>query len=269
MSLAGDYALLVDEARRLAKSVPQPVIEVLVDALNDFGVDEWITSRHRVLQRIAQPGYRNEAGRFFDVWNALPSKVSPQSAALCLLTAARADQAQREGQTIELVWTGPDAKCIPLRRTEQVLLQVIESAKQRLLVVSYAVHNIPVICEALVRATERGVSTNIVVETPDRLESQNAYSTLRALGPAIANLCNVYYWPVHHRERDTNGRPGSLHVKCAVADALLLFVSSANLTQYAFSLNMELGLLVSGGELPLQVDKQFDRMCHTEILIKL
>ena len=37
---------------------------------------------------------------------------------------------------------------------------------------------------------------------------------------------------------------GILHVKCAVADGEWLFLSSANLKQQAFTINMELGMLV-------------------------
>jgi len=36
-------------------------------------------------------------------------------------------------------------------------------------------------------------------------------------------------------------------MKCAVADGEWLFLSSANLTQQAFTINMELGMLVRGG----------------------
>ena len=45
-------------------------------------------------------------------------------------------------------------------------------------------------------------------------------------------------------------RHGSLHVKCAVADDAAALISSANLTEYAMNLNMELGLMVKGGDLP-------------------
>ena len=38
-----------------------------------------------------------------------------------------------------------------------------------------------------------------------------------------------------------SGKLGILHVKCVVGDGRWLFLSSANLTKYAFSLNMELG----------------------------
>jgi phosphatidylserine/phosphatidylglycerophosphate/cardiolipin synthase-like enzyme len=139
---------------------------------------------------------------------------------------------------------------VPLRQTEQALLQVIDSAGQRLTVVSYAVYRIPRICEALVRAADRGVAISVVVESPDRVEGQKAYSTLAALGPSVAGRCGVYVWPVEKRFRDGAGRPGILHVKCAVADAQWLFLSSANLTEYAFTLNMELGVLMRGGRCP-------------------
>jgi phosphatidylserine/phosphatidylglycerophosphate/cardiolipin synthase-like enzyme len=42
-----------------------------------------------------------------------------------------------------------------------------------------------------------------------------------------------------------------------VADGKWLFLSSANLTQQAFTINMELGMLVRGGTMPGRVEKQF------------
>src|SRR5581483_11078194 len=124
----------------------------------------------------------------------------------------------REHHSFELVWTGPDVGVIPLRRTEQALLQLITSATQRLLIVSYAVYNIPRICEALISAVKRGVLITIVIETPDRLEGQNTYNTLKALGSEVVDRCNVYLWPAEKRERDAKGKFGVLHVKCAAAD---------------------------------------------------
>ena len=63
----------------------------------------------------------------------------------------------------------------------------------------------------------------------------------------------VYYWPKDQRGRDDNGKLGILPVKCAVADGRWLFLSSTNLTEYAFMVNMELGLLVTECNLPGQV----------------
>jgi phosphatidylserine/phosphatidylglycerophosphate/cardiolipin synthase-like enzyme len=60
--------------------------------------------------------------------------------------------------------------------------------------------------------------------------------------------------PQDKRIQDENGKIGILHVKFAVADGNHLFLSSANFTEYAFSINMELGLLITGGKLPGQAE---------------
>jgi phosphatidylserine/phosphatidylglycerophosphate/cardiolipin synthase-like enzyme len=145
---------------------------------------------------------------------------------------------------------------------------VIDSATERLLVVSYAVYHIPRICEALVRAADRNVAITVVVESPERSEGRNAYSNLAAVGPSVASRCSVYVWPIEERRRDGTGKPGLLHVKCAVADGRWLFLSSANLTEYAFTLNMELGVLITGGQLPGQIEDHFGRMIETHALAK-
>ena len=62
---------------------------------------------------------------------------------------------------------------------------------------------------------------------------------------------------------------GILHVKCAVADGRWLFLSSANLTEYAFTINMELGVLVTGGSLPGQVQEHFDRLIANNLLCRV
>ena len=52
----------------------------------------------------------------------------------------------------------------------------------------------------------------------------------------------------------SSNKPAISHVKCAVADGHWLFLSSANLKEQAFSINMELGALVRGGGMPTKVE---------------
>jgi phosphatidylserine/phosphatidylglycerophosphate/cardiolipin synthase-like enzyme len=209
------------------------------------------------------------ASEFVDLWQGRAAGVTPEAVALALRTAAHAEKAHREGQTVELVWTGPGTEAHPLRRTEQAVLQVLDSARQRITLVSYAVYRIPNVCEALVRAARRGVQINVIVETPDKLEGENEYSTLRALGDDVAACSAGYFWPKEKRGQDDKSKVGILHVKCAVADGRWLFLSSANLTEYAFTINMELGVLVTGGKLPGQVQEHFERLIDRRILARL
>ena len=104
------------------------------------------------------------------------------------------------------------------------------------------------------------------VETPNKIEGQAEYDTIQALGDQVGAVSAVYYWPEEQRAQDDGGKHGILHVKCAVADGRWLFLSSANLTEYAFTINMELGLLVTGGPLPWQVEEQFDRLIGMGVL---
>jgi hypothetical protein len=55
----------------------------------------------------------------------------------------------------------------------------------------------------------------------------------------------------------------------AVADSRFLFLSSANLTEYASSINMELGILVAGGPLPQQVEAQSDTLIGNGMLLRV
>jgi phosphatidylserine/phosphatidylglycerophosphate/cardiolipin synthase-like enzyme len=184
------------------------------------------------------------------------------------MSAGQAEASHRSGQAVELVWTGPESGTSPFRGTEQAILQVLDSASRRIILVSYAVYNVPRIAESLVRAAGREVRITIVVESPDRLEGQNTYSTSKALGEEVAARSTVYIWPQAKRKQTADGRVGILHVKCAVADGRIMFLSSANLTEYAFSLNMELGILITGGEQPRRVEDHFDRLIQTGTLIR-
>src|SRR5262249_25383856 len=153
---------------------------------------------------------------------------------------------------------GPDGGVTAFRRTEQAILQILESAHSRITLVSFAVYRIPNVAKALVRAAGRGVRLTVIVETPDRGQGRGEDRTIRALGPDVANCSSVFYWPQENRPAGDDRKLGILHVKCAAADGEWLFLSSANLTQQAFTVNMELGLLVRGGTMPGQVERQFE-----------
>jgi phosphatidylserine/phosphatidylglycerophosphate/cardiolipin synthase-like enzyme len=260
--------LIAEETARLAKQLPHSLINDLAARIEKgAGIDPNVV-RNQVAQALPSPQYRAQAVAFVDAWKRDALDVQPQAVASALLTAALAERDYQQHQCVELVWTGPDAGVVPLRRTEQVVLQVIDSATDRLLVVSYAVFNVPRICEALVRAADRGVAINIVIESPDRIEGQKAYSTLAALGPTVASRCSAYLWPIEGRFKGTAGKPGLLHVKCAVADRRWLFLSSANLTEQAFSINMELGVLITGGTTPAQVEAHFGKLIESGTLLR-
>jgi phosphatidylserine/phosphatidylglycerophosphate/cardiolipin synthase-like enzyme len=264
--MSRQHKAVVEQAQRLATEMPLAMVEALADAIEHSGGSPWASARSDTLQKVSQPHYRALASDFLDAWKAKAPELSPQAVSLALLTAAISEQANRERQSVELVWTGPETQVVPLRQTEQVILQVIESARERLLAISYAVYKIPRVCGALVRAADRGVRLRIVVEAGDRQGTHSVRSKLVALGGAVAGRAEVYYWPAEQRPRNETEGQGVLHVKGAVADGRWLLLTSANLTENAFTLNMEMGVLISGGPLPAQAERHFDRLIDAGVL---
>ncbi|MDY0167604.1 MAG: DISARM system phospholipase D-like protein DrmC [Thermoguttaceae bacterium] len=260
--------IIAVEAGGLAKALPYSLMQIVGASVESCDVSDWPTTRNRVTDGIAHAHYRSLVANFLDCWKAHAADVSAEAVAASIRTAANSEKVYRDSQSVELVWTGPDAGVVSFRRTEQALLQLIDGATERVLVVSYAVYHIPRIRNSLVRAAGRGVRITVVVETPDRLEGQNTYSTLQALGADVAAKSSVFLWPLEKRTKDEHSKAGILHVKCAVSDGRNLFLTSANLTEYAFTVNMELGVLVTGGTLPEQIEKHFDRMIQMGILTK-
>ena len=252
--------VIVESAYTLACSLPSGTVEAVAAAI--------ITSsegalRAEIAKRVPHHHHRDLALAFVDRWRNEAGAVDGRTVAVALQSAALAERSHRDSQSVELAWTGPDTETAPFRRTEQAILQVLDAAKSRITLVSFAVYRIPNVGKALVRAAKHGVRLTVIVETPDKIEGEGEYSTIKALGQEVAACSTVYFWPKENRPVGDNNKTGILHVKCAVADGEWLFLSSANLTQQAFTINMELGILVRGGTMPSRVEQQFERLIQS------
>ena len=257
------HRVIVEAATALASSLPTSTVETVAAAILTTATS---SLKAEIAKRVPHHHHRDRALAFVDCWRTEATDLDANVVAVALQTAALSEQKHRDSQSVELVWTGPDGGDIPFRRTEQAILQVLDSAKERITLVSFAVYSIPNIAKSLVKAAQRGVKLTVIVETPDKLGGENEYSTLRALGSEVEACSSVYYWPKENRKLSESNKPGILHVKCAVADGEWLFLSSANLTQQAFTINMELGMLVRGGTIPSRVEQQFERLIQSDIL---
>ena len=252
---------LAEAATALADRLPFSVMQVLAKGVVDHGIT---ANRSTILGTISHAGFRDAADEYLKQCQQFG--LSTDWAASSLITAARAEQIHRQEQVVELVWTGPESQAAPFRHTQQAVLEVFDRAEKRITLICYSVYNIPNVQDSLVRAAQRGVRIIVVVETPNKLSGKNTYDTLRALGDDVAACSEVYYWPEEQRERTENKTLAKLHTKCAVADGTRLFLSSANLTEHAFTVNMEMGVLITGGKLPRETEKQFGRLIDKGIL---
>jgi phosphatidylserine/phosphatidylglycerophosphate/cardiolipin synthase-like enzyme len=251
---------------RLADALPAGTLQTLTTAIDDCPAQEWGQLRLQASQVVPQPHLRSLVLDMLSAWQQQTPAVQPSDIALMLRTAAATAQSVRAAQTVELVWTGPLVAGPAMRRTDQALLQIINAAQQSLLIVSFAVYKISAIAAAIVRAGERGVAIRICVEAPEPSGQKMAHETIKALGAAVAQRAAIYVWPSDKRPVDEHGKAGVLHAKCAIADGRLLFISSANLTDNAMTLNMELGVLVQSASHATRVEAQFEHMMAQGIL---
>lgn len=244
---------LLAEAARLGAELP-------IETAHEIAASEDL---HACLHSISPAHRRESLQALLRNWRGLPLA----SFGTALLTASIAQRDRQMRESIDLVWTGPDSRLIPVRQTEQVLLDLIHGARSELLVVSYAVYRIPRVRDGLMNAIDRRVRVRIVLDVADPNEIAG-YNPLVAIGTDLVSRADILYWPRDRRTPDNEGKRGSLHVKCVVADSERLFVSSANLTDQALRLNMELGILVTGKGCAHQVEEHFAELHENGILAR-
>jgi phosphatidylserine/phosphatidylglycerophosphate/cardiolipin synthase-like enzyme len=172
----------------------------------------------------------------------------------------------QQEQHTELLWTGPSpASQIPARRIDQVLYDLIGSAKREILLVTFAAHKISRLTDGLVKALNRGVHVRLILEFEETSQGQLSMDALNAFPEVIRQRGQIYYWPLDKRERNAYGKPGKLHAKVAIIDDQVV-LSSANLTDDAFNRNLELGALLYSSDILQRLREHFDGLCVNGIL---
>jgi cardiolipin synthase len=168
----------------------------------------------------------------------------------------------------EIIWTGPANDRFPVRRIDQVLYDLISNAQSRILLVTFAAHRVPYLCQHLRQAVERGVELTLIVESEEESEGQLTVDAVAAFRNIPLARTRIYYWPIEKRARNQAGRPGKLHTKCAIIDNTAL-IGSANLTDDAFNRNMELGMLVREEATVLSLAEHFRELINRGILVEV
>ena len=102
----------------------------------------------------------------------------------------------------------------------------------------------------------------MLLESEDKEGSNSFRDTIKRLQSVIPGL-TLYVWPRERRESIVGGF-ARVHAKCAVADRLNAFVTSANLTSAALDKNIEMGVHIHGGNIPHTIYEQFIGMIRTK-----
>jgi cardiolipin synthase len=191
--------------------------------------------------------------------------VQPRELAAALRGASATASLQEPKGSVEMVWTGPSTGMVPVRHTEQVLCEVIDSARNRIFIVSFVAYEVDTIMKALREAIGRKVRIDVLLEASTDHGGKVTVDSVGTMKEMIPDA-TVYVWNADDGKMP-DGRPiGSVHAKCAVSDGKIAFLTSANLSKAAMERNMELGVFVRGGHLPEELHRHLEALVKTEIV---
>jgi phosphatidylserine/phosphatidylglycerophosphate/cardiolipin synthase-like enzyme len=254
--MTGDLAQAISTA---ARELPASQVLRLADEAGRCpGAAEAVRANLQSL--VPTAAFERVTRRLVEVWQ----DASGQAVALGLRAAVRAVQATRADQAIDIVWTGPQTPEVPVRLTRAVLVDVIRSAAERLVIVSFAAYKVALVVDELAAAADRGIDVRLILETSEAsggrldVDAANAFTSL---GAAVS----FWIWPSDQRPALPAGT-AALHAKAAIADDHTALVTSANLTGHGMNENMELGLLVRGGAVPRRLAAHFAQLMTDRVL---
>lgn len=225
---------------------------------------------HRVLlQRLPPTNNADLAFLAGEVVKQARGRMSWEALGWAIEAAGAIHQRLEAAHQLELLWSGPHPTAgIPARRIDQALYDLIAQARGKILLVTFVAVKIERLAAALTAAIQRGVKVLLVLEFKGSSEGQLNYDALAAFPDPLIRQAEVYYWPVEKRRRNAAGRPGKLHAKVAVIDDLVL-VSSANLTDDAFSRNLELGVMIRDADFHSGVTGHIAGLIQSGDLVRL
>jgi phosphatidylserine/phosphatidylglycerophosphate/cardiolipin synthase-like enzyme len=197
-----------------------------------------------------------------------------------LLDTLIADRVARPSvdDNIELVTSGPEAAGITNRDTRAVVCDLFAEAKNSVFVAGFAVYQGQQIFRALAdRMHDRpNLDVRLFLDVqrnpgdtsrPEEIVRRFADRFVRTQWPSGRRLPQLYYYP-RSLDLEARGR-ASLHAKCIVVDACLIFVSSANFTEAAQERNIEVGLLLRSQDMAARLLNHFSRLVAEVVLVPL
>jgi cardiolipin synthase len=205
---------------------------------------------------VSTPAAANLIHQLIDAWRT--TTVSADELASMLLSASHVFAKVSNQQSVELVWTGPKTPFVSARRTEQALLQVINSAEQTLFITSFVAYDISSIVKALNDASDRGVAISMLLELSQDHGGSITFDVISKMRMLVPTA-KLYAW----KEKSEPFTDGRVHAKVAVADSKICFITSANLTAYAMEKNIETGVLLSGGKIPQLLNEHLNYLVTT------
>ena len=249
---------LLDAATDLVALLPPSRIQAIADRVRGLTALAKSRSLH---QLVTTPAARAALDRVLAHWEQ--AGISGDLLAGILVGAAHARGRIQNESSIELVWTGPTTPFVATRRTEHVLLDLIRQASKELFLVSFVAYDVSSVVGELNSAAQRGVELRILLETSTSHGGSLSVDPI-ALMKSLVPSALLYVW-THRPPPFADGR---VHAKVAIADDRIAFLTSANLTGHAMEKNMEAGVVINGGPIPVGLRSHLHALIETKVIAR-
>jgi len=248
---------------QLVRDLPPITIEAVARKLDSL---EHEVGRGDLLQL----GMTEQSRKRIDVLEQLlvaDHALSSRAVALALRAALYSAERIARSNQVEIAWTGPETAALPKRRVDQVMYELVEAAERNIVLASYVTAGAESALSALHAASQRGVQVTLILERAEETAGKLRFDGLSVVRQRVPQA-SIYYWPFEKRDTSMQGKIGIFHAKCLVCDEAAALISSANLTDYALELNMELGVVLRGGDIPSRLAGHFRQLIHQGDLVK-
>jgi hypothetical protein len=210
-------------------------------------------------------------GHLWDALNAVASDGPPNVGVLVLVVRAVLDERQADLEaTVDLVWTGGEAKMAYSRPTATVVRELFESAERHLLIAGYSFdHGASIMAPLHARMKQSGLAVDVYLHVE---RARRAAKVHEHVERAVATFFAAN-WPfgvphpmIYIAPRTIDpGSTASLHAKCVVADERVAVVGSANFTDRGQSRNIEVGARIEDASFARAVVAQFRAATHAGV----
>jgi len=245
---AGDLAAVIAE---LAERLPAGHLAAWARVLRTIPADDLPASARALEAALidARPGVAlgGVAGRLIVAWQTAVPPLSGAAVALALESAGQVAM-RAAARRSDLVISGPVSDSEAIRLTGSVISELIHDCRESLLIVSFAAFGVTEVVQELARAERRGVRIDLVLETTaEEGGALRGPVGAAAAFQAIRRDATFWTWPAARRPAIGASR-AALHAKLVAADQRVALLGSANLTDKALALNLELGVIIRDPE---------------------
>jgi putative cardiolipin synthase len=206
----------------------------------------------------AKPGFAigNAAARLVAAWEA--ADPPPPGAAIALaLESAALVQAEAASRRSDVVISGPASDSAAVRLTSSVITELIHDSRESLLIVSFAAFGVADVVRELAQAAARGVRIDLILEsTADEGGTLRGATGASAAFEKIRNDATFWTWPASRRPVAGTSR-AALHAQLIAADERVALLGSANVTDRALALNLEVGVILRDPEAVRRLVRHF------------